>query len=340
MRSIKALPSVARCLVGAASLLAAMVLPQSARADEGGISAWLPGTYGSLAAVPGTPGFAIATIYYHSSVRGGGNAAFFRGGRLVVGLDAGADLFLISPSYTFANPVAGGRLSVSLTQAFGRPRASISGTLTGPLGNTISGTRTDTLVSYSDLFPSATLKWNFGAHNVMTYLWGVIPVGDYDPSRLANTGIGHGAIDGGAGYTYFDPTKGHELSVVAGLTYNFINPDTQYQNGVNVHVEWGASQFLSKQLHVGLVGYLYNQLGCDSGAGATLGCFRSRVAGIGPQVGYIIPMGEWQGYLNLKGYHEFAHQNRPEGWNVWVTFALSRAAEPPPPQRAPVIRKF
>lgn len=98
-----------------------------------------------------------------------------------------------------------------------------------------------------------------------------------------------------------------------------------------------ASQFLSKQLHFGLVGYLYNQLGCDSGAGAILGCFRSRVAGIGPQVGYIIPMGEWQGYLNLKGYHEFAHQNRPEGWNVWVTFALACAAEPPP--RAPVIRK-
>ncbi len=29
-----------------------------ASADEGGISFWLPGTFGSLAAAPGTPGWA------------------------------------------------------------------------------------------------------------------------------------------------------------------------------------------------------------------------------------------------------------------------------------------
>jgi hypothetical protein len=313
---------------------------RNAHADEGGVSAWLPGTMGSLAALPGTPGFGISATYYHSSVRAGGNAAFFRGGQLVVGLDANADLGFVNASYTFADHIAGAQLTLATGAAVGRPKASISGTLTGPLGNTIAGTRTQEIVSYSDLFPMATLKWNFGTHNVMTYLWGVIPVGDYDPSRLANTGIGHGAVDWGVGYTYFDPSKGHELSVVAGLTYNFINPDTQYQNGVDFHVDWGMSQFLSKQFHFGLVGYFFNQLGCDSGAGATLGCFRSRVAGLGPQAGYIIPMGELQGYLNLKGYYEFAHQNRPEGWNVWLTFALSRAAEPPPPVRGPLVRKF
>jgi len=43
----------------------------------------------------------------------------------------------------------------------------------------------------------------FGVHNVMTYITGDIPVGAYEPQRLANLGIGHAAIDGGAGYTYF-----------------------------------------------------------------------------------------------------------------------------------------
>jgi hypothetical protein len=37
-------------------------------ADESGTSFWLPGSFGSLAAVPGTPGWAVATIYYHTSV--------------------------------------------------------------------------------------------------------------------------------------------------------------------------------------------------------------------------------------------------------------------------------
>ena len=34
---------------------------------------------------------------------------------------------------------------------------------------------------------------------------GDIPVGNYNSSGLANLGIGHGAADGGAGYTYFAP---------------------------------------------------------------------------------------------------------------------------------------
>jgi hypothetical protein len=49
----------------------------------------------------------------------------------------------------------------------------------------------------------------------MVYATGDIPVGDYDASRLSNIGIGHGAVDGGGGYTYFNPQTGQELSAVA-----------------------------------------------------------------------------------------------------------------------------
>ena len=42
-----------------------------------------------------------------------------------------------------------------------------------------------------------------------------------------------------------------------------------------------------------------------------------------------------QGYLNIKGYKEFAAQNRPDGWNTWVTFVISPAEQTPsaPPRR-------
>jgi hypothetical protein len=39
----------------------------------------------------------------------------------------------------------------------------------------------------------------------MTYVFGDVPVGAYDSTRLANIGVGHGAIDAGGGYTYFAP---------------------------------------------------------------------------------------------------------------------------------------
>ena len=61
----------------AATLLAALS-SQVARADESGISFWLPGLYGSLAATPGTPGWSVAAIYYHTSVNASGAAAASR----------------------------------------------------------------------------------------------------------------------------------------------------------------------------------------------------------------------------------------------------------------------
>ena len=160
----------------------------------------------------------------------------------------------------------------------------------------------------------------------MVYGAGDIPVGDYDPNRLVNLGIGHGAIDFGGGYTYFDPKAGNEFSGVAGLTYNFKNTSTQYQNGIDFHLDWGVSQFLSKQVFVGLVGYAYQQVTDDFGQNPILGGFRSRVFGIGPQLGYLFPVGDMQGYLNVKAYGEFAAENRPSGWNTWLTFSISPMA--------------
>jgi hypothetical protein len=58
-------------------------------------------------------------------------------------------------------------------------------------------------------------------------------------------------------------------------------------------------------LQIGAVGYFYNQLSCDGGSGDRVGCFESRVIGIGPQLGYIVPIShDYQGYFNLKGYRE------------------------------------
>jgi hypothetical protein len=45
-------------------------------ADEGGVSFWVPGFFGSLAAAPQVPGFSFANILYYSQVSAGGNVAF------------------------------------------------------------------------------------------------------------------------------------------------------------------------------------------------------------------------------------------------------------------------
>jgi hypothetical protein len=47
-----------------------------------------------------------------------------------------------------------------------------------------------------------------------------------------------------------------------------------------------------------------------------------------------------QGYLNFKAYGEFAAENRPSGWNTWVTFSVSPPAPGAPPTTKPVVRKY
>jgi hypothetical protein len=58
-----------------------------------------------------------------------------------------------------------------------------------------------------------------------------------------------------------------------------------------------------------------------AGSADHVGCFQSQVVGIGPQIGFIFPVGDLQGYLNIKGYKEFDAQNRPDGWNAWGSFS-------------------
>ena len=262
-------------------------------------------------------------------------------------LNALADLALGTAIYTFATPVLGGQASVGLLTVYGRTDASVNATISGTVGGFPFGPfmRSDfgEAVGFGDLFPQATLRWNKGVDNYMLYVTGDVPVGLYSSSDLANIGIGHGAIDAGGAYTYFNPQTGREFSVTAGLTYNFINPSTQYQNGIDGHVDWGLSQFLTKQFQIGTVGYVYQQLSCDSGSGDKVGCFESRVLGIGPQVGFIFPVdtpfGMKQAYLNIRAYAEFDHQNRAQGGDVWVSLTISPPTPAPPPAAQPMVHK-
>jgi hypothetical protein len=54
----------------------------------------------------------------------------------------------------------------------------------------------------------------------------------------------------------------------------------------------------------------------------------------------MFPAGEgYQGYINLKGYRDFAPENRPDGFTVWATFAVSPAAPEPSQPRGRRVAK-
>jgi hypothetical protein len=320
MRRVSGTSQRVLALLGIGAAIA--IAPSASRADEGGVSFWLPGQRGSFAAVPGEPGASVPLVYFHSSADANASKSFIIGGNRVAGLSANADLLFIAPTYTFTQPLAGAQAALSLVWPVDHARVSVDAVVTGQQGNTVSKSRTDSVSGGGDLYPMGTLKWKDGDNYWLAYAMGEIPTGAYQLGRLANLGANHGAIDGGGGYTYLNSTKGHEFSVVGGVTYNFENRDTNYQNGIDGHVDWALAQFLNEQALVGLVGYGYYQLTGDSGTGATLGSNKARVYAVGPQAGYFFPCGGSQGYVNLRGYWEFGAEHRPEGWNLWLTLSL------------------
>jgi hypothetical protein len=98
-------------------------------ADEDGVSFWIPGFFGSLAATPQQPGWSLASIYYHTDVSGSGNIAVSR--EITIGqfdpkLNANVnanvhglgDIGFVIPSYVFATPLFGGQVSRSIRTTF------------------------------------------------------------------------------------------------------------------------------------------------------------------------------------------------------------------------------
>jgi hypothetical protein len=69
LHSFSGLRLGATCL---ALLVAIACTTGDALADEDGVSFWIPGFFGSLAATPQQPGWSLISIYYHTDVSASG----------------------------------------------------------------------------------------------------------------------------------------------------------------------------------------------------------------------------------------------------------------------------
>jgi hypothetical protein len=66
----------------------------------------------------------------------------------------------------------------------------------------------------------------------------------------------------------------------------------------------------------------YHQLTRDRGGGDRVGAFESRVAAVGPEVGYVFKVNGQPPYFNLRGYWEYSAGNRVEGYALFATLSI------------------
>jgi hypothetical protein len=315
----------------AATLLALSLtlLPwASTRADEGGVPFWLSGGYSSFDAVPQQPGWYMPTQVYYYNGNASATKNFQRGDSLSAGLNSQAAFVFFTPTWVPDEKWFGGQPSFALTFGGGWNSTSASLSASTVHLGTLTFDRSDTDSGGTDLYPQAQIAWTSGYNSWMTYVTGDLPVGSYSSTRLSNIGLGHTAIDAGGAYTYFNTKGGFEASAILGFTYNGMNTRTNYQSGVDSHLDFDISQFLSDNWQVGIVGYVYYQLTDDSGSGDHVGSFKSRIAAVGPEVGYAFTAGGLQWYANLRGYKEFWAENRIEGYAVYATLSIPLGGGP------------
>ena len=100
---------------------------------------------------------------------------------------------------------------------------------------------------------------------------------------------------------------------------NWKNPATNYETGNILNLEGVIAKNFGR-LGMGVTGYAMIQTTPDSGAGAMLGSFKSRVFGAGPSVSYTV--GNPVNGLTFIGkyYQEFDAKNTFEGHAFDVGF--------------------
>jgi hypothetical protein len=166
------------------------------------------------------------------------------------------------------------------------------------------------------------LAWKFDDWQIDATLPIYTPTGSYEKGRLGNTGLNYWTFDPTVGAVYSHKASGFNAMLHAGYAMNTENTDTQYQSGSMLHLEGVIQQFLPVGpgiLSLGVEGFYFDQLTGDSGSGATLGDFKGQTYGLGPLLGYILPLENKQSLVfELKWLMELETKRRLAGDYIWL----------------------
>ena len=211
-----------------------------------------------------------------------------------------------------------------LTLVCQHPLATL--TLPPPLDTTLQAGRhfdfDDSSTKFGDPVFNALIGWHEG-----NWHWNIgalvnVPIGPWSNDSISNIAFNHWGLDTTAAVTWLDPKIGFEVSSASGFTFNWENPDTDYKTGTEFHVEWALLQHFSKSFALGLLGYHYQQVTGDSGAGARLGDFKGRVTALGPVLTYGFELGKIPVSTQWTWQHEFGVENRLEGDVGMLTISM------------------
>lgn len=319
--SIHWLPGIAA--MAAAGLLA--LHPTPSLAVEGGTGAYLPGSRDTMAGFAPPPGDYFTLDVFHLDSQ----APFLPiNGLVLTDVTSSATVTKLNFTHSFATPLRGGQPYVTVTVPYVNGSLSFAGSLT----NGLSGGFTDDQSGMGDLTITPALGYHSG-NNHWVYAASVfVPTGYYEPASfdvparsasVLSFGKNRWAITPTIAYTNLNMKTGLELSASAGITFSAENQATNYQTAPEVLIEFAAMQHLKSGFAFGVSGYLYQQTGDDTGAGADAvrkytgaESLQASMQGFGPIVSYNTKFGDTAVSMKLKYLTEVNAKRRFES-DVW-----------------------
>lgn len=295
------------------------MLPGLGLAGEGGTAHVVPGANATLVdLVPASPGTFFKPMYMNYS--GTASARIPTAAGVASNLDAQADTFVLGGGYTFDQTVLGGA-HYSVAAFLPYSWLDISGNVQLPGGGSVA--RHSEVSGFGDLtVVPVMLAWKSDDNWQVNALMPIYaPTGSYQEGRLGNPGLNYWTFDPMVGVAYQNKQSGFNAMIHGGYAMNTENPDTDYQSGALLHFDAAIQQILpvgSGFLTLGAEGFYFDQLTCDSGSGAVLGCFKGMTAGLGPVLGYVQPLGKESLVFELKWLAEMDTKNRLEGDYIWL----------------------
>jgi hypothetical protein len=289
-----------------------------ALAGEGGVTHVIPGAMATFADLPPTsPGGFLKPMYLN--YKGSFSAQLPTAAGLAGNVDATVNTVALVGGYTFGQTFLGGA-HYSFAAALPYSWVDISANVLTPRGikrveNSVSGLGDLTVLP-------VMLAWKFDDWQIDATLPIYTPTGSYEKGRLGNTGLNYWTFDPTVGAVYSHKASGFNAMLHAGYAMNTENTATQYQSGSLLHLEGVIQQFLPVGpgiLSLGIEGFYFDQLTGDSGSGATLGDFKGRTYGLGPVLGYILPLENKHSLVfELKWLTELETKRRLEGDYLWL----------------------
>ncbi len=311
------LSSLLIILVAAAlSLLTA----EPSRAVEGGVSHYIPGTYGDfyIGYIP-EAGFSIRNDFLYQSIQVNGTAM---AGNAYGHIDDDLLLNITKLNWLFDAPAIKGFIGfgIGIPIAFNE---HITGSLAiNDNGSDMREAGGGNRGGLSDIYLAPLiLGWNIGDYHVLISPVVYLPTGYYASDTITNLGLNYVSFDMNVGFTWLN-RNGYEISCNLGYTTSTKNEATDYQSGDEFHLDWTLAYHPNEQLSLGLVGYVYAQTTPDKGDGAVFGSYMSSAEGLGPAIGYTLPIAGEDVSLLLKWIHDTGANHRLSGDLVCFSFSF------------------